>query len=140
MTREESVKKLHGIIREYFCGEFEYGESCKHCTLEFTLCEPLFLAMYPDFFKDVTEVMAKTAYFKRWGRRDYHILDIERYRQYWIGKRPSTKRCFEAWLQSPDASMNEIAHSHKKNGSYVIQVHVTALVKLGILERRPHYE
>lgn len=52
MTREEAVQALHKVIREHWCDEFEYGESCKHCSLEITLCEPLFKAMYPDFFKD----------------------------------------------------------------------------------------
>jgi hypothetical protein len=55
MTREESVKALHKVMREHWCDEFEYGESCKHCSLEITLCEPLFWVMYPDLFKEFEE-------------------------------------------------------------------------------------
>lgn len=51
-ARSESVRDLHKVIREHWCDEFEYGESCKHCILEVTLCEPLFEAMYPDFFDE----------------------------------------------------------------------------------------
>lgn len=140
MTREESVKKLHGIIRKNWCSEFEYGESCIHCTLAITLCEPLFHAMYPDFFKDALGVVRNKSYPKKWGNRDYYITDIEKYNRYWVGKRPSSRRCFEDWLNTPDASMRDTAKAHKKNGPYVIQVHVTALAKMGILERRERFE
>jgi len=49
--REDAVRALHELIKKHWCDEFEYGESCKHCCLEQTLCEPLAEAMYPDIFK-----------------------------------------------------------------------------------------
>ena len=43
---EDAVKDLHHIIREHWCDEFEYGESCKHCIIE-PFCDRLIEAMYP---------------------------------------------------------------------------------------------
>ena len=51
MTREETVRALHKAINDGWCDEFEYGESCKHCSLEITLCEPLMKLMYPEVFQ-----------------------------------------------------------------------------------------
>lgn len=76
---------------------------------------------------------------KRFGRCLYEIPDPEAYRRYWIGKRPSTRKVYEEWLNDPDASMYEVSKRHGKQ-SWAIQVHTTAMGKLGILirRRRPH--
>ena len=83
----------------------------------------------------ITDADSKVIYSKIWGHMDYVILNQKEYDHYWVGKRPSTRECFEDWLKDPNASMFEASKKHGKY-SWSIQVHVTAMKKLGILIRR----
>ena len=49
---EEDRAKLYGILREHWCPEFPYGESCKHCSLELEICEPIDKILNPCFPPD----------------------------------------------------------------------------------------
>lgn len=79
------------------------------------------------------------AYPRTIGNWVYEITDLEAYERYWWGKRSSTRVCFEEWLRDPDASMFEVSRRHGKL-AWAIQVHVTALKKLGLLTRRKNLE
>ncbi len=74
-------------------------------------------------------------YPKTYGNRIYIILDETKYRRYWWGRRPSSRRIFEEWLNDPDTTMHETSKAHGKY-SHTIQSHTTNLVKLGIMVRR----
>jgi len=73
-------------------------------------------------------------YDKSWGNISYEILDEKRYKRYWWGRRPSSKRILEAWLGDPDRTQRSIEIEHGKNYSF-IQLNMVDLVKMGIVRR-----
>lgn len=73
------------------------------------------------------------------GSYIYEVLDLEAYERYWWGKTPSRRALVEEWLGDPDASMFEVSRRHGKL-AWTIQVHITALNKLGLLTRRKNLE
>jgi len=73
-------------------------------------------------------------YDKSRGNISYEILDEKRYKRYWWGRRPSSKRILEAWLGDPDRTQRSIEIEHGKNYSF-IQLNMVDLVKMGIVRR-----
>ena len=73
-------------------------------------------------------------YEKSWGKISYEILDEERYKRYWVGRRPSTKKAVEAWLKDPDRSQRSIEIEYDKRYNF-IHLKMTDLVKRGIIRR-----
>ena len=73
-------------------------------------------------------------YDKSWGNISYEILDEKRYKRYWWGRRPSSKRILEAWLGDPDRTQRSIEIEHGKNFSF-INLNMVVLVKRGIVRR-----
>lgn len=77
--------------------------------------------------------MAKI-YEKSWGGYSYEIVDEAAYERYWVGKRPSTREAFEAWLMDPDKTQFSAALEHGKWPN-VIRTKIRELTKQGILRR-----
>lgn len=65
----DAIKQLHAVIRKYWCDEFEHGESCKHCTLEFKICIPLLKLMYPEFEEEARGIK-KSNWKELWKEED----------------------------------------------------------------------
>ena len=49
------------------------------------------------------------------GNFSYEILDEKAYERYWWGRRPSTKKAFEEWLEDPDMSQRSIGIEYGKD-------------------------
>jgi len=76
-------------------------------------------------------------FHKSWGSISYEILDEEKYKRYWWGRKPSTRAAFEAWLMNPENTQNSVAREHCKWPS-IIQLQLKRLVKRGIIRRFKH--
>ena len=73
-------------------------------------------------------------YHKSFGGLSYEILDEEAYKRHWEGKRPSTRKAFEAWLKDPDTTQYSVSLEHEKS-TQSISGHLTEMVKQGIIRR-----
>jgi len=68
------------------------------------------------------------------GNISYEILDEERYKRYWWGRKPSTRAAFEAWIMNPEKTQNSVACEHGKWPS-IIQLQSRMLLRQGIIRR-----
>ena len=71
---------------------------------------------------------------KAWGNISYEILDEKEYERYWWGRKPSTRRAFEAWLMDPDKTQNSVGREHGKWPS-MIRLQLKRLLRRGILRK-----
>ena len=68
------------------------------------------------------------------GKTSYEILDEEAYERFWMGRKPSSKRAMEAWLDDPDKTQRSIAIEYGKRYNFIYML-MFDLVKLGIIRR-----
>ena len=73
-------------------------------------------------------------YEKAWGNMSYEIVDEEAYERYWWGRRPSTRKAFEEWLEDPDKSQRSIGIEYGKRYDF-IHLKMVDLMKRGIIRR-----
>jgi len=76
----------------------------------------------------------KKVYPKKFGRFSYEILDEEAYEQYWWGKKPSTKKMFEEWLNNPEKKQRKVAIEYGRLYNS-INLHLNEMTKQGIIRR-----
>ena len=76
-------------------------------------------------------------YHKSYGGYSYEIMDEKAYQQFWWGKRPSSKKAFEAWLFDPHKTQHQIMKEHgKKNIAFSnVGYNIQELMKAGIIRR-----
>lgn len=93
----DAIKQLHAVIRKYWCDEFEHGESCKHCTLEFKICIPLLKVMYPEFAKEA-EAKELVTFWE--GKPELGKTFVEGDRGSWeVDKEFYPKEAMDDWLE-----------------------------------------
>ncbi|MCW4049300.1 MAG: hypothetical protein NWE89_06130 [Candidatus Bathyarchaeota archaeon] len=71
-------------------------------------------------------------YHKSFGDYSYEIMNQVAYERFWWGKRPSSKKAFEAWLSDPDKTQYQIIKEHGRRN---LRTNMFSLVKDGIIRR-----
>lgn len=76
-------------------------------------------------------------YHKSYGGYSYEIMDEKAYERFWWGRKPSSKKAFEAWLFDPHKTQHQIMKERgRKNLTFNnVRYNMQELMKAGIIRR-----